>query len=373
MQARVAKPSYVAIALLAALIVPQLGAKKAAAATLIVPTQHPTIQSAIDAAVPGDTVSVLAGSYVEQLRVSKDLTIIGAGMDATILRAPSTLRKGKLHDTSIVEVFDGALLTMSALTVSGPGAGTCKKGALTSGIRVHGEAHLDLSFAAVRSIHDSTRTPCPRSGVGILAGDPRGTASLEVHDSEITNYQAAGIVVLGAGSQANIHHNTVTGPGPGGGVSTDGIEFVLGAVGTISDNTVSGNICRAGSSSCGPDFFTQFQHAGIVAGGAGPGTVVTGNLVFGNQLGMFLAEADEISDNQMVDNDFFGLALVGEQDGQFTVSQSHIRGGGGGVWVIAVSTDTTVVLDRVSLAALSGPAVEEVECCGFTATVIGGP
>jgi hypothetical protein len=81
---------------------------------------------------------------------------------------------------------------------------------------------------------------------------------------------------------------------------------------------------------------------------------------------MLLGESDEISGNRMVDNDFFGLALV---DGTFTIEGGQIRGGGGGVWVIADATDTNVTLDGVKIRKLSGPPIGKVECCGFTATV----
>jgi Right handed beta helix region len=346
-------------------------ASGASPSTLVVPSQYTTIQSAIDAAGPADRIQVMAGIYVEQLRIDKDVTIVGAGMDATIIRAPQVLKRNKLRETSIVEIFDGAVVSMSRLTVAGPGYGTCKKGALEAGIRVRARAHLDFSFGAVRDVHDTPLAPCFRSGTGIEVGEvPGPPATLSIDHSEITHYQSAGIVVLGFGSTATVTHNTVTGPGHAGGVATDGIEFPVGSVGTITHNTVSGNVCPVADTTCGPDWFTQYQHAGILAGGWGPGTVVSNNLVFGNQVGLFLSEADRISDNRMVDNEFFGMGLV---DGTFLIEGAQIKGGGGGVWVVAQGADTDVELLDVTFTKLTGPEVETLECCGFTATVDFGP
>jgi hypothetical protein len=338
---------------------------------LLVPTAFPTIQAAVDAAAPGSTVRILRGTYTEQVRIAKSLTIVGAGMDKTVIRLPAAPQPNTNDETNIVDIFDGASVSMSRLTVAGPGAGTCENGALTSGIRVRDEAHLDMRFAAVRDIHDTPFAECFHSANGIYVGDvPSPTASVTIDHSEITNYQGVGIVVLGFGSTATVTHNRVTGPGQAKGVATGGIEFPIGAVGTIAHNVVSGNVCPPTDPTCGTDWFTQFQIAGIGAGGWGPGTVVTDNLVFDNQVGMLLGESDEISGNRMVDNDFFGLALF---DGNFTIDGGQVKGGGGGVWVIADSTDTNVVLNHVTFTHLSGPEIGKVECCGFSATVTQGP
>ena len=163
-----------------------------------------------------------------------------------------------------------------------------------------------------------------------------------------------------------ISHNRIKGPGKAKGVATSGIEFPVGSVGTIDHNVVSGNICPPTDDSCGTDWFNQFQMAGITAGGWGPGTVITDNLLFGNQVGMLLGESDEIRGNRMIDNDFFGLVLF---DGTFEIDDSLIKGGGGGVWAIATGTDSHITLDDVKFRHLGGPKIEKVECCGFTATV----
>jgi len=70
------------------------------------------------------------------------------------------------------------------------------------------------------------------------------------------------------------------------------------------------------------------------------------------------------------DNDYFGM---GPFDDMLVIDGAKITGGGDGVEVIADAVDSTVVLDNVTFSGLSGPEMDSVECCGFTATVVGGP
>ena len=345
---------------------------------LVVPIQYPTIQSAIDAAEPGRIVKVLAGTYVEQLVLRKDVRLVGAGMDETVIRAPLALVNGSLGAASIVEILDGAKVSMSHLSVQGPGSHACGRGpSLEWGIRVHSRAHLDLAFSAVRHIHDTPIALCAGKGTAIAVGEPRPgsqPASLNLHHSEISQYQSTGILVLGAGLMGPRHPQQRRRPQAIGQDSHRWDRVCGRGGGTIAHNTIRDNICPADlPQNCGPDFFSQFQHAGIVAGGNGPGTVITHNRLINNQVGMFLAEADEISENIMLDSEFFGLALVGVDDGAFTIKGGQVRGGAGGVWLTPVAMDMTVLLRNVKLLDLSGPAIQVLQGVPFKATVIKRP
>ncbi len=59
--------------------------KPVAAATLSVPSQYPTIQSAIDAANDADVVQVSPGTYLERLVVQKQITVQGLDKATTII------------------------------------------------------------------------------------------------------------------------------------------------------------------------------------------------------------------------------------------------------------------------------------------------
>jgi nitrous oxidase accessory protein len=57
----------------------------ATAATLRVPQDYPTIQDAVNAASPGDTIEVAAGTYFENVIVNTTVTIVGENSTATIV------------------------------------------------------------------------------------------------------------------------------------------------------------------------------------------------------------------------------------------------------------------------------------------------
>jgi len=89
---------------------PLVGAK-----TITVPDQYSTIQAAINAADPGDTIFVRAGTYYEQVVVNKTVLLIGENRDTTII-------DGQEKFGSVVTVKANEIL-ISNFTIRNSGSG----------------------------------------------------------------------------------------------------------------------------------------------------------------------------------------------------------------------------------------------------------
>ena len=100
-----------------------------------VPRDYATIQEAVDAADPGDTISIQPGAYSEAVSIDKDITLTGDGpREAVALSsAAGGLPAITLHDTEA---------TVTSFAVSGDDAH----------VRVEGGAPLikDVAFAAAQ-------------------------------------------------------------------------------------------------------------------------------------------------------------------------------------------------------------------------------
>jgi parallel beta helix pectate lyase-like protein len=347
----------------------------AASVILRVPTDYATIQAAVDAADSGGAILVAPGTYVEQVVIGKNLTLVGSGADATFVKAPVTLVPGFAGRTFIVEINNGAHVRMTGVTVTGPASDSCLTGTgLRKGIAVVQDATLDLSDSAVTHIHDTpVVSDCLRDGNAIaIAGAPftDATGHATIVNVTISDYQGAGIVFFNPGTTATIVNTVITGSGPSTSSFSFGIDFGFGAVATITHNVISGNMCDAADLGCGPDPITQFQAAAIGPVDAGAGTVISYNTLANNDIGLYLygsPGAIFATHNVMLNNRYFGLAI---QDGDSSSSFDRIVGGQVGVGVIADFADTVGTLSHELIAGTSVSPIKEISCCGFTATAV---
>jgi hypothetical protein len=210
-----------------------LASTTARADDLVVPRDFPTIQAAVNAAMPGATIKVRRGTYTEEIVIAKDLTIRGAGVDVTVIRAPLTLTPFAQHlvngkpVAAVVRITDGAHVSLSGFTVTGPTPCAVNIG----GIRAVKAATVEISDSRVTGIRPPADGSCPlddnATGAGIVIGLPPiieidGEGGTTAHGTitgvAIDEYQTTGIVVVGPPgappSTATISHNVVTGGTP---------------------------------------------------------------------------------------------------------------------------------------------------------------
>lgn len=94
-------------AMLPALLAAILLAAAARAADLHVPADHPTIQAAVDAASPGDTIHIAAGQYNEAVKLKSGIILKGESRDAVVVAAPPEFY-GAIYfeDATDIEIHD---------------------------------------------------------------------------------------------------------------------------------------------------------------------------------------------------------------------------------------------------------------------------
>ncbi len=90
-----------------------------------VPRDHQSIQAALDAAQPGDTVLVAAGTYREQIRLTPGVTLRSAGDDTKgelgLRRAETTILDGGSKKTDTPGVVMAESATLDGFTITGMG------------------------------------------------------------------------------------------------------------------------------------------------------------------------------------------------------------------------------------------------------------
>jgi parallel beta-helix repeat protein len=318
-----------------------------------------TIKHATDTAVAGDTINVHAGTYSEQVNVSKNLTLTGDGAGSTTIQAPSTLTADADGKMNLVEFRGGISDTMSGFTVSGPGPSGCNS--ISTGIAALGGASLNVSATNVTSIRDSTLSGC-QNGEGIRVGTPRDSGtpsvgSLTASHVQVTDFQKNGVVVAGPGSTGTISDTTITGAGATATIAQNGLEIIGGALGTVNHNILSNIECD--NASCNPDPLQQYYATGISTTSAATGTVVSNNTVSHTDVGIDSdGTGKTITGNTLTDNRFEGIFLY---QGNATVSGNTITGGKIGVEIAAFNGDTVNAQGTLTKNLISGATTAGIQ------------
>jgi hypothetical protein len=225
-------------------------------APIRVPTDHPTIQAAIDAAAPGSLVLVESGTYDEMVVMWKPVRLQGSGAATIIDAIKRPTEKVEAWIQKVEGLFTAEDVDLlpgqpNAAELVGPGLLATELGA---GITVL--AKNDSSFQVNPSRIDGFTITGADGGGGIFVN---GYAhNLEVSNNQVTGNSGTlhgGIRVghpslplvgngpFGFDTDVKIHHNAVTLNGSLGEQSTGGgVSLCTGTDGyTVSRNFVCGN------------------------------------------------------------------------------------------------------------------------------------
>jgi len=215
-------------------------------------TYYGMIQDAIDTAVTDDTIDISAGTYDEQVVITKGLTLQGTG-DDTIIKPSSadkltTVLDGKFYDGTtnqiagiiVTNVADGSNVIVKNLKVDGSSVTVKPTGVdRLAGIfyRETGGVIDSLTVVNVRG----NPVQVGKDAYGIYLSAVTNEVSVEVKGSALSNYDKNGINAIGNKLTANIHNNIITGRGPlpDGDEVQNGVLVAYGATGTVNTNIIS--------------------------------------------------------------------------------------------------------------------------------------
>src|ERR1035438_4905251 len=224
------------------------GARVVSNAGVIVgcPAQYTTIQAAIAAAAPNDTVYVCNTGvpFNEQVTVSKSIKLVGqtgAMIQPSPLVANTTsLTSGNAIAAAIFVTAGTTGVTISDLIIDGSQnqIASC----LPNPIGVYFQnASGTVAYTAVRNFKLGSGLEGCQAGIGIFAqaDGAGGISNVTAGFNSVHDFQKTGIVGNELGTTLTATSNVVTGFGPTPNIAQNGIQIGFGATGTITGNTVS--------------------------------------------------------------------------------------------------------------------------------------
>lgn len=229
-----------------------------------------TIQDAIDNAQDGDIISLEVGTFTEQLTITKEITLQGAGQNLTIIQSPTTdklavsggnwktLKNQDMIAVIGVKTNNNKLVNIKDLTVDGMnqgympdavypdkmqytfvGIGAINSSLIVDNVKVTRVRALatDYSGTTLPAGYLPTDQPSGMNHNDAIFAESAlnaGEHTLEIKNSYIDKFQKDAILAWGPTLTVNIHDNTVQGYGQTLWSTGNGIQIAS------SDRTASG-------------------------------------------------------------------------------------------------------------------------------------
>jgi parallel beta-helix repeat protein len=325
-------------------------AKSVASNQLVVPDSFPTIQKAIDAAKPGDTVHVKPGDYSEPLTLKEGITLEGENSGSTVVRysaAPTATggqnyysaplditncKSGKVRNLTFTQdesdsrsyqnnsniyKIDAIIIVNSAVTIE-----NCRVTSLAgSGIGVYGAS-------AAPSLNHNQCTSNNESGITVRSG-----AKCTLIGNSCDGNQEIGIYVGDANTNADIISNNCRWN------KFSGIVFSVGGKGKATGNACNengengiyvygpGTTAYVGNNECRTN-----QFSGICFQNGAQGTASQNLCDSNKKFGVIVidpATRSELAGNQCISNGFSGIIFSNTTDSKASRNLCRSNGGHG--------------------------------------------
>lgn len=256
------------------------------------PTAYPTIQAAVDAARPGDTIKVCPGLYQERVTIqNKDnLKLVSVQHWQAQIKFPSS-QAATGAPNAVVAIRNSHNVLLQQFTIEGPWSDTsgCGQAATHEGVRVDMTGSAVIDGNHITQIQDavSSLRGC-QDGIAVRVGQNSAatTGKAEIKNNVIDKYQKNGPTVDGPGSSANIHDNTIDGGGNNNNIATNGIQIGRGATAMVQHNQVFNNYYTGTAAPPPSDNPDDNDATGILVFEVTNGVTIASNTLYGNDLGV---------------------------------------------------------------------------------------
>ncbi|MEA2172992.1 MAG: hypothetical protein QOD00_584 [Blastocatellia bacterium] len=282
--------------------------------------QYSSIQAAVLAARPGDRINVCPGTYREQVKITKSLSVQGisvANQNQAIVMPPtaapnSTSLISGNPIAAIILVDTATKVNLTNLTIDGGNNGISSCAGPTLVGIYYRNASGKVDSVAVRNIKLGTGFEGCQNGLAIFVQSGNGGhASVDISNSSIHDYQKNGITANEPNTEVNVRGNAISGFGVSPIIAQNGIQVAFGARGSIDGNSVINHVyggCTNANSNC--DFAANIL---IIDS---DGVRITRNTTGKAQVNVYYqGNKGEVSNNTIFESVLFdGIDLIGNKN-----------------------------------------------------------
>jgi hypothetical protein len=269
-----------------------------------------TIQSAVDAATPGTSIHVCAGTYAEQVIINKPVQLYGDNGAIVMPTSMAANVSASESTAAIIAVVNTENVNILGLVIDGSKNGISACAPFLVGVYYHGSSGT-IYQTAIRNIALTPDLNGCQSGDAVEVDSLNSPVKVFVSNNSISGYQKNGVTANDAGTIVAVQNNMIRGVGPTTGAAQNGVQVGFGAGGSVVNNKISNNIY----SPCTDVATCTTASTGILVFESS-GVAVYGNGLDSNQLSIYAqgnliaVQRNSISHSIAVD----GITLAGNRN-----------------------------------------------------------